>query len=132
MMNDRQREAVECLDGPLLLLAGAGTGKTTVIVQRIANLVRHGIDPHSIMAVTFTNKAAREMRDRVGKMLGGHDADAMTISTFHSFCVQVLRRHIEKLGYSRRFTIATENYQQGLIVEIMNTLGQVGHGYDAS
>ena len=132
MMNERQREAVECLDGPLLLLAGAGTGKTTVIVQRIANLVRHGIEPHSIMAVTFTNKAAREMRERVGKMLGGHAADAMTISTFHSFCVQVLRRHIEKLGYSRRFTIATESYQQGLIVEIMNSLGQVGHGYDAS
>lgn len=131
-MNDRQQEAVECLEGPLLLLAGAGTGKTTVIVQRIANLVRHGVEPHAIMAVTFTNKAAREMRERVGRMLGPQAANAMTISTFHSFCVGVLRRHAEKLGYSRRFTIATESYQQGLIVEIMNALGQVGQGYDPS
>lgn len=131
-LNERQQEAVDCIDGPLLLLAGAGTGKTTVIVERIANLVRHGVDPHAIMAVTFTNKAAREMRERVGKMLGPQAANAMTVSTFHAFCVQVLRRHIDKLGYSRHFTIAAESYQQGLIVEIMNSLGQVGSGYDAS
>lgn len=130
-MNDRQREAVECTDGPMLLLAGAGTGKTTVIVRRIQNLVLHGIAPSAILAVTFTNKAAREMRERVGKLLGAPAAKEMTISTFHSFCVQVLRQHIQKLGYNRQFTISTENYQQGLIVEIMNALGQVGVGYDA-
>ena len=130
-MNERQQEAVDCLDGPLLLLAGAGTGKTTVIVRRIQNLVTHGVEPHAILAVTFTNKAAREMRERVGKLLGPQAANAMTISTFHSFCVQVLRRHIAKLGYSRNFSIASESYQQGLVVEVMNQLGQVGQGYDA-
>ena len=69
-MNERQQEAVDCLDGALLLLAGAGTGKTTVIVHRIANLVMHQVSPSSILAVTFTNKAAREMRERIGAMLG--------------------------------------------------------------
>ncbi|MBR4124916.1 MAG: UvrD-helicase domain-containing protein [Victivallales bacterium] len=129
-MNDRQQEAVDCLDGALLLLAGAGTGKTTVIVHRIANLVMHQVAPSSILAVTFTNKAAREMRERVGAMLGPGIAKQMTISTFHSFCSMVLRRHIAKLGYSRNFSIAGEGYQQGLINEIMKELGQVGQGYD--
>lgn len=130
-MNNRQQEAVDCLEGPLLLLAGAGTGKTTVIVRRIQNLVLHGIEPKAILAVTFTNKAAREMRERVGKLLGPHAANAMTISTFHSFCVGVLRRYADRLGYSRSFSIASESYQQGLLVEIMSALGQHGRGFDA-
>ncbi len=130
-MNSRQQEAVDCLEGPMLLLAGAGTGKTTVIVRRIQNLVVHGVAPREILAVTFTNKAAKEMRERIGALLGAPAARAMTISTFHSFCVQVLRKHISKLGYSNHFTIATESYQHGLIVEVMNTLGQVGAGFDA-
>ena len=129
-MNERQREAVECLDGPLLLLAGAGTGKTTVIVHRIANLVQHGIPPEGILAVTFTKKAAREMQERVKAYVGPQAARKMTISTFHSFCVQVLRRHIGKLGYNPHFSIAMEGDQQGLVMEIMNQLGQVGEGYD--
>ena len=131
-MNERQQEAVDCLEGALLLLAGAGTGKTTVIVHRIANLVMHKVTPSSILAVTFTNKAAKEMRERVGAMLGPAVAKEMTISTFHAFCSTVLRKHIHKLGYSRSFTIAGESYQQGLVVEIMNQLGQVGTGYDSS
>lgn len=131
MMNERQREAVECLDGPLLLLAGAGTGKTTVIVHRISNLVNHGIAPEAILAVTFTNKAAKEMRERVSAYVGSIPAKAMTICTFHSFCARVLRRHIDRLGYSRNFTIANDGYQQGLVMEIMNSLGQIGVGYDS-
>lgn len=130
-MNERQQEAVNCLEGPLLLLAGAGTGKTTVIVHRIANLVQHGIEPGAILAVTFTNKAAKEMRERISAYVGPQAAKEMTISTFHAFCAAVLRKHIHRLGYSRRFTIASEGYQQGLIVEIMNELGQVGIGFDA-
>ena len=85
-MNERQQEAVDCLDGALLLLAGAGTGKTTVIVHRIANLVMHQVSPSSILAVTFTNKAAREMRERIDAMLGPGIAKPMSISTFHAFC----------------------------------------------
>ncbi len=131
-MNDRQQEAVDCLEGALLLLAGAGTGKTTVIVHRIANLVHHGVAASSILAVTFTNKAAKEMRERIGAMLGPALAKEMTISTFHSFCSAVLRKHISKLGYSRNFSIAGEGYQQGLINEIMKELGQVGQGYDTA
>lgn len=131
MMNERQREAVECLDGPLLLLAGAGTGKTTVIVHRISNLVNHGIAPEAILAVTFTNKAAKEMRERISAYVGSIPAKAMTICTFHSFCARVLRRHIDRLGYSRNFTIANDGYQQGLVMEIMNSLGQIGVGYDS-
>ena len=131
-MNERQQEAVDCLEGALLLLAGAGTGKTTVIVHRIANLVMHKVAPSSILAVTFTNKAAKEMRERVGAMLGPAVAKAMTISTFHAFCSMVLRKHIQKLGYSRSFTIAGEGYQQGLINQVMKELGQVGQGYDTA
>ncbi len=131
LLNKQQQEAVDTLSGQLLLLAGAGTGKTTVIVRRIANLLAHGTDPSSILAVTFTNKAAREMRERIAALSGAPAASAMTISTFHAFCVRVLRQHIDKLGYSRRFTIASESYQQGLIVEIMSALQQTGQGYDA-
>ncbi len=130
-MNERQREAVECLEGPLLLLAGAGTGKTTVIVHRISNLVDHGIEPGAILAVTFTNKAAREMKDRIGAYVGPQAAKEMTISTFHSFCSTVLRRQIHLLGYSRHFSIASDEQQKGLVMEIMAQQGQVGTGYDS-
>ncbi len=128
-LNTQQQLAVDALQGPLLLLAGAGTGKTTVIVQRIANLVRHGIKPDAILAVTFTNKAARGMRDRVGAMLG-RQAEAITVSTFHSFCAKVLRRHINRLGFSRNFTIASDSYQNGLIRELFAQEGLAVPGND--
>lgn len=112
-------------DGPLLLLAGAGTGKTRVITFRIAHMISKGIKAENILAVTFTNKAAAEMRERVGQLLTKKDGKALTVSTFHSFCSMLLRHHINELGYSFNFTIATENYQIGLIRSIMTELGYV-------
>src|SRR5437762_6749050 len=108
-LNEQQREAVNTGDGPLLILAGAGSGKTRVIAHRIAYLItERGIWPRNILAVTFTNKAAEEMRNRVSKLLEGLDiGSAPLISTFHSLCVRILRRDIEalKAGYTRSFTI---------------------------
>jgi DNA helicase-2/ATP-dependent DNA helicase PcrA len=111
-LNPQQRQAVETIRGPVLILAGAGTGKTRVITFRIAHMVAQGIAPGSILGVTFTNKAAREMQERVRKLLPrparatpDAKADRPTICTFHSLCVRILRQHIEKLGYKKNFVI---------------------------
>ena len=112
-LNPQQRAAVEHTDGPLLILAGAGSGKTRVITYRIAYLIEVcGIPPESILAVTFTNKAAGQMKDRVAALLQERTGALPHISTFHSFCVSVLRRHIDRLGYTRDFTIYDEDDQQ--------------------
>ncbi len=122
-LNPQQREAVQTLSGPLLLLAGAGTGKTRVIIYRIAHLIASGVDPANILAVTFTNKAANEMRERIASLIPASQAEKLTIGTFHSFCLRILKRHIRRLGYMPNFSIATESYQIGLVRTIMTELG---------
>jgi DNA helicase-2/ATP-dependent DNA helicase PcrA len=111
-LNERQREAVHAPVGPLLVLAGAGTGKTRVVIARMAHLVRGGTRPGRILAVTFTNKAAREMLARAGSLLGGNTAEKPEISTIHSLCVRVLRRHAATMGYPERFAIIDRGEQE--------------------
>jgi DNA helicase-2/ATP-dependent DNA helicase PcrA len=113
-LNPEQRKAVQTLSGPLLVLAGAGSGKTRVVTFRIANLIRHGTPPDRILAVTFTNKAAAEMQERVGALLGKRLKLRPFISTFHSHCVKVLRRHIRQLGYPQKFAIYDRGDQESL------------------
>jgi len=113
-LNPAQKTAVNTLSGPLLVLAGAGTGKTRVVTYRIAKLIRHGIRPGRILAVTFTNKAATEMQERIGGLLGKRLKERPVISTFHSHCVRVLRRHIRLLGYPERFAIYDRGDQESI------------------
>jgi DNA helicase-2/ATP-dependent DNA helicase PcrA len=125
-LNTQQRAAVEQADGPLLILAGAGSGKTRVITYRIAHLIEAcGVSPESILAVTFTNKAAAQMKERVAKLLEGRgELRGMPhVSTFHSFCVSVLRRHIDHLGYTRDFSIYDEDDQQRVMKTCIQELG---------
>ncbi len=135
-LNPQQREAVETTEGPVLILAGAGSGKTRVITYRIAYLIEHmGVMPESILAMTFTNKAAAEMGERVEKLVGGLSIAKPVISTFHSFCVRVLRRDIEALqipsatpgqpaiGHTKKFVIYDESDQQAVVKSVMKRLG---------
>ena len=121
-LNKEQRQAVDTLDGPLLILAGAGSGKTRALTYRIANLVDHGVSPWNILALTFTNKAAREMRERTETLLGGSVKD-MWVATFHSCCTRILRSDIDKLGRDRNFVIYDDDDQTSLIAAIMKRLG---------
>jgi DNA helicase II / ATP-dependent DNA helicase PcrA len=127
-LNRPQRDAVTTLSGPLLVLAGAGTGKTRVITFRIARLIQAGTMPHRILAVTFTNKAAREMRERAQKLLGRRKKGDKPpeISTFHSLCVRVLRRHARLLGYPEAFTIYDRGDQEMLARNALRDV-RVGH-----
>ncbi len=118
-LNPAQREAAAQLSGPVLILAGAGTGKTRVITTRIAHMVASRIPASQILAVTFTNKAATEMRERVGTMVPQPAAKELTISTFHSLCVRILRTCIDKLGYKKNFAIYTQSDQVGLLRKII-------------
>ena len=164
-LNDMQRQAVFTTDGPLLILAGAGSGKTTVLVNRIANLIRFGsahgsketprpvteedvkalrtaimtgtdapswldgmlrhnaVRSWNVMAITFTNKAAGELKERLRRMLGGEEGDEVFASTFHSACVRMLRRDAEKLGYPKSFTIYDSDDQQRAMKEVYKELG---------
>lgn len=118
-LNPEQRAAVEAIHGPVLILAGAGTGKTRTVTCRIAHMLDQAIRPETILAVTFTNKAAAEMRERVAEMVTGKAARAMTICTFHSLCVRLLRQDIDKVGYKKNFSIATGSDQSGIISQLI-------------
>jgi len=128
-LNPEQRAAVEAAEGPLLILAGAGSGKTRVITHRIAWLIQEkNVAPDSILAVTFTNKAAGEMAERVNELFGHSSLTKPLIATFHSFCVRILRRDVEALkingqGLTRAFTIFDENDQSALVKQIMKRMG---------
>ncbi|HEX9048102.1 MAG TPA: UvrD-helicase domain-containing protein, partial [Verrucomicrobiae bacterium] len=135
-LNPQQREAVETIRGPVLILAGAGTGKTRVITFRIAHMVERGVAPGNILGVTFTNKAAREMQERIGKLLPkrktveGKKEERPTICTFHSLCVKILRQHIEKLGYKRNFVIYDESEQLAAVKKILSAISSKGDKAD--
>ena len=118
-LNPEQQRAVKLTDGPLLIMAGAGSGKTRVLTHRIAYLmVEKYVNPYNILAITFTNKAAREMRERIQRMMGG-TADQVWISTFHSMCVRILRRDIDRIGFNRNFTILDTSDQLSVIKQIL-------------
>lgn len=117
-LNEQQREAVYHTDGPLLILAGAGSGKTRVLTHRIAYLIEEkGVNPWNILAITFTNKAAGEMRERVDNLVG-FGSESIWVSTFHSTCVRILRRHIDRLGYDHNFTIYDADDQKTLMKDV--------------
>ena len=133
-LNPQQRQAAETIHGPVLILAGAGTGKTRVITYRIAHLIAKGVAPENILAVTFTNKAAREMQERINKLIpnlklkikNSKTENRPTICTFHSLCVRILRSHIERLGYKRNFVIYDESEQLAAVKKILSGISAKG------
>jgi len=120
-LNSKQKEAVETLEGPLLILAGPGSGKTRVLTHRLAYLIKNNIPPQNILAVTFTNKAADEMKQRVKKLLGSRMITPF-IGTFHAFCLRILRKEINKLNYKKNFVIYDEEDQLRTIKQVMEKL----------
>src|SRR5919197_3862369 len=123
LLNPQQLEAVHASEGPVLILAGAGSGKTRVITYRIAHLIENrGVRPEQILAVTFTNKAADQMKFRIRNLLRAPRSGDPLISTFHSLCVRILRREIEAVGYTRDFTIYDESDQLQVIKGAMKDL----------
>jgi DNA helicase II / ATP-dependent DNA helicase PcrA len=121
-LNDRQREAVTHLDGPLMIVAGAGSGKTKVLTTRIAHLMAHGVDAFNILALTFTNKAARDMKERVEHILGSSDARNLYIGTFHSVFARILRREATKIGYPSNFTIYDTDDAKSVLKTVIHEL----------
>ena len=118
-LNPEQRQAVEAVDGPVLVLAGAGTGKTRVLTTRFAHILLTGrASPGQVLAVTFTNKAAREMRERVGAILG-RPAEGLWLGTFHALCARMLRRHADLVGLTSGFTILDSDDQLRLLKQVM-------------
>ena len=131
-LNEAQREAVNSLDGPVLILAGAGTGKTRTVTCRIANMLQRGVQPENILAVTFTNKSAVEMKERVCGMVSKEAGEVITVCTFHSLCVRILREGIEKLGYKKNFTIYSGQDQMGMIKQLIIRKGGKDINLDAN
>ena len=121
-LNEQQREAVEHTDGPLMIVAGAGSGKTKVLTTRIAHLMRLGVDAFNILALTFTNKAAAEMKERVEHILGNSEARNLYIGTFHSVFARILRAEATKLGYPSNFTIYDTDDAKSVLKGIINDM----------
>jgi len=136
-LNPEQRLAVATIHGPVLILAGAGTGKTRVITCRIAHLIQKGIASGNILGVTFTNKAAREMQERVANLMprssrsrDEEKPERPTLCTFHSLCVRILRQHIDRIGYKKNFVIYDESEQLGAIKKILSQISVKGEKVD--
>ncbi|MDN6656595.1 MAG: UvrD-helicase domain-containing protein, partial [Staphylococcus simulans] len=129
-MNTEQSEAVRTTEGPLLIMAGAGSGKTRVLTHRIAYLLdEKGVSPYNVLAITFTNKAAREMKERVEKLVG-EEAQVIWMSTFHSMCVRILRRDADRIGIERNFTILDPTDQKSVIKDVLKTENIDSKRYD--
>lgn len=129
-LNKEQQEAVRHTEGPLLIMAGAGSGKTRVLTHRIAYLIdEKDVSPHNILAITFTNKAAREMKERVQKLVG-RAGQHMWVSTFHSMCVRILRRDADRIGYNPNFTIFDTSDQQTAMKQVLKELNFDPKQYD--
>lgn len=122
-LNPAQQEAVKCIDAPSLVIAGAGSGKTRVLTYKIAYLMQQGIDPWSILALTFTNKAAREMRERIGRLVGEHEASMLWMGTFHSIFYRILRYESDTIGFSNHFTIYDDRDSENLVKTIIREMG---------
>lgn len=122
-LNESQRQAATHVDGPMMVIAGAGSGKTRVLTYRIAYLMHEGVDPFNILALTFTNKAAREMKDRIAKVVGESEAHNLTMGTFHSVFARILRYHADKIGYPSNFTIYDSQDSKSLLKTIIKELG---------
>lgn len=130
-MNKEQEEAVKTTEGPLLIMAGAGSGKTRVLTHRIAYLiVEKEVYPSKILAITFTNKAAREMRERIDGLLGPGTGERMWVSTFHSMCVRILRRDIDRIGYTKNFSILDTSDQLTVIKNVLKEQNIDSKQYD--
>lgn len=129
-MNDEQKQAVKTTQGPLLIMAGAGSGKTRVLTHRIAYLLdEKDVSPYNVLAITFTNKAAKEMKERISHLVGP-EAESIWISTFHSMCVRILRRDIDRIGIERNFTIIDPTDQKSVIKEILKKQNIDSKKYD--
>lgn len=122
-LNDAQREAAANVDGPMMVIAGAGSGKTRVLTYRIAHMMTQGVDPFSILALTFTNKAAREMKNRIGKLVGESEAKNLWMGTFHSVFARILRIECERINYPRNFTIYDTQDSRSLLKDIIKGMG---------
>jgi DNA helicase-2/ATP-dependent DNA helicase PcrA len=121
-LNQSQREAVESIYGPTMVIAGAGSGKTRVLTFRIAFMMEQGIDPFNVMALTFTNKAAKEMSERIGHIVGGGEAKNITMGTFHAVFSRILRYNADRLGYPNNFTIYDTQDSKSLLKDIIKEL----------
>ena len=122
-LNNQQREAVVYIDGPQLVIAGAGSGKTRVLTYKIVHLLTHGFEPWRILALTFTNKAAREMRERITELVGAGIANKLWMGTFHSIFSRILHIHSDRIGFNRNFTIYDSADSKSLIKMIIKDMG---------